>query len=124
VNDLGPTAQRLRPGDGLLLRTGWSRHVGQPAYRDALPRVSLELAHWCVDNGVRLLGVEPPSVADVHDRAELTDVHRVLLGGGVIVVEGLTNLDQIRADRVTLMAIPLKIAGGDGAPARAFAIED
>jgi kynurenine formamidase len=71
-----------------------------------------------------MLGVEPPSVADVHNREELTNVHRVLLGGGVIVVEGLTNLDQIRAEKVTFMALPLKIAGGDGAPARAIAIED
>jgi kynurenine formamidase len=36
----------------------------------------------------------------------------------------LTNLDQIRADRVTLMASPLRIADGDGSPVRAFAIED
>jgi kynurenine formamidase len=124
VQDLGATAERVRSGDGLLLRTGWSRRLGEPAYRDELPRVSLELARWCVEQGVRLLGVEPPSVADVHDRQEVTAVHRVLLGGGVIVVEGLTNLDQIRADRVTLMAIPLRIAGGDGSPVRAFAIED
>jgi arylformamidase len=124
VDDLGSLAERIRPGDGLLLRTGWSRRLGEPAYRDELPRVSWELARWCVERGVRLLGVEPPSVADVHDREEVTAVHRELLGGGVLVVEGLTNLDQIRSDRVTLMTIPLKIAGGDGSPVRAFAIED
>ena len=115
---------RFERGDSLLLRTGWSKRLHEAAYRDELPRVSAELAEWCVRRGVRMLGVEPPSVADVHDREELTNVHRVLLGGGVIVVEGLTNLDQIRAEKVTFMALPLKIAGGDGAPARAIAIED
>jgi kynurenine formamidase len=108
----------------LLLRTGWSGRIGDASYRDALPRVSVELAEWCVAMGVRVLGVEPPSVADVNNREELTAVHRVLLGGGVIIVEGLANLDQIRGDTVTFMAFPLRIAGGDGSPVRALAIEE
>ncbi len=71
-----------------------------------------------------MLGVEPPSVADVHNMDEVTAVHKTLLGGGVIVVEGLANLDQIQSEKVTFMAFPLKIAGGDGAPVRALAIEE
>jgi arylformamidase len=124
VADLGPMADKVQEGDGLLLRTGWSRRAHEPAYRDRLPRVSLELAQWCVAKGVRMLGVEPPSVADVNDREELTAVHKVLLEAGVIIVEGLANLDQIRCEKVTFMAFPLKVAGGDGAPVRAFALED
>ena len=124
VGDLGTTAQHLRPGDGLLLRTGWSRRYREPAYRDELPRVGLELARWCVEKGVRVLGVEPPSVADVNDIEEVTAVHKVLLAGGVIIVESLVNLDQIREDKVTFMVFPLKVAGGDGAPVRALAIEE
>ena len=122
--DLGRTKDAVRAGDGLLLRTGWSGRIGDASYRDALPRVSVELAEWCVATGVRVLGVEPPSVADVNNREELTAVHRVLLGGGVIIVEGLANLDQIRGDTVTFMAFPLRIAGGDGSPVRALAIEE
>jgi len=124
VDALGATAGRVRPGDGLLLRTDWSRRFREPAWRDELPRVSLELAQWCVERGVRILGVEPPSVADVSSRDELTRVHTALLGGGVIIVEGLANLDQIHAECVTFVALPLKVAGGDGAPVRALAIED
>jgi len=124
VSDIATTAPRIRPGDGLLLRTGWSRRLHEPAYRDELPRVSLELAQWCVEKGVRILGVEPPSVADVNNVEELTAVHRVLLAGGVIIVEGLANLDRISREQVTFMAFPLKVAGGDGAPVRAFVIEE
>ncbi len=124
VGHLGRTKDNVCAGDGLLLRTGWSRRIGNPSYRNALPRVSLELAHWCAEKGVRMLGVEPPSVADVNNLEELTAVHKVLLGAGVIVVEGLTNLDQIRSDKVTFIALPLKIAGGDGSPVRAIAIEE
>jgi arylformamidase len=124
VADLGQVADRIQEGDSLLLRTGWSRRAHDPSYRDALPRVSLELAEWCVAKKVRMLGVEPPSVADVNNAEELTAVHRVLLGAGVIIVEGLAHLDEIRREKVTFMAFPLRVVGGDGAPVRAFALED
>ncbi|MBA7613550.1 Kynurenine formamidase [subsurface metagenome] len=124
VEDLGPHQKKIQAGDGLLIRTGWSLLAHSPAYRNDLPRISLELARWCADNGVRILGVEPPSVADVHNIEELTTIHRVLLESGVIIVEGLANLDKIHKEKVTFMAFPLKIVDGDGAPARALAIEE
>ncbi len=124
VEDLGPLQKKIQAGDGLLIRTGWSLLAHSPAYRNDLPRISLDLARWCADNGVRTLGVEPPSVADVHNIEELTTIHRVLLESGVIIVEGLANLDKIHKEKVTFMAFPLKIVDGDGAPARALAIEE
>jgi arylformamidase len=124
VAHLGPLANNVKSGDGLLLKTRWSRHIGNPQhYRDNFPRISRELAEWCVDRRVRLLGVEPPSVADVNNLEELTAIHRILLGGGVVIVEGLTNLEALSDERVLFCAAPLKIEGGDGSPCRAFAIE-
>jgi kynurenine formamidase len=106
------------------LHTGWSEHVNNPAfYRDQLPRISDELARWCVTRQVNILGVEPPSIADVNNLEEVTRIHKILLQGGVTIVEGLTNLDQITGNRVQFAAIPLRLAGGDGSPVRAFAIE-
>ena len=123
VADLGEIAERVQAGDSLLLRTGWGRFLHQPKYRDGLPRVSDELAEWCVTKKIKMLGVEPPSVADVNNLPEVTRIHQILLGGGVIIIEGLTNLDAIRQERVQLVALPLKIQGGDGAPARVIALE-
>ncbi len=124
VSHLGKVSQKLHSGDSLLIRTGWSRYVNEPRYRDELPRIRPELAAWCADNKVRMLWVEPPSVSDVNNAAELTSVHKTLFAGGVIIVEGLANLEAVSKDKVTFMAFPLKISGGDGAPARALAIED
>ena len=76
-----------------------------------------------MEKQIALIGVEPPSVADVNNADELKAVHRVLLGAGVVIVEGLANLDAIRADRFELIVLPLHIAGGDGSPVRAVAIE-
>lgn len=118
---LGAIVENFRSGEVLLLSTGWSRHIEDPVlYRDRLPRVGKELAQWCVDRGVTLLGVEPPSIADVNNREEINRVHRILLAGGVVIVEGLTNLDQLRDGVGWFVAAPLKIEGGDGCPCRAF----
>jgi D-apiose dehydrogenase len=111
------------PGDRLLLRTDWHKRFGTPEYRDELPRISIELAEWLVERQVAMIGVEPPSVANVNNMQELTHVHQTLFRGGVLIVEGLAYLDQIASDEVEFIALPLRIAGGDGCPVRAIAIE-
>lgn len=124
IRHLGDLVNKFQSGDALLLRTGWSKHVADPDYyRDNFQPISSDLAQWMVDSGVRMVGVEPPSVADVNDLPAVTKVHKILLGGNVIIVEGLTNLDQLDGEFCTFGAMPLKIADGDGAPCRAFAIE-
>ncbi len=121
---LGEIADQFKPGDSLLICTGWSDYYGQDKYRDGLPRVSAGLARWCVDKKVKMLGVEPPSIADVNSIEELSTIHQILFDGGVIVVEGLANLASLSKSKVNFIALPLKITDGDGAPVRAIAIED
>ena len=120
---LGTLHERWNEGDILLLRTDWYKRVGTPEYRDALPRISVLLAHWCVAHRVKLIGVEPPAVADPNNREEITEVHRILLEAGIVIVEGLAHLDQLTQPEVFFVAAPIKLAGSDGAPCRAFAFE-
>lgn len=122
VDHLGDIRGQFSGGDSLLLHTGWSAFRNDVSiYRDRLPRISVELATWCVDNGVRILGVEPPSVADVNNLEEVTRIHKILLGGKVTIVEGLANLESLPDTRFTFIALPLKIHDGDGCPCRAIA---
>jgi kynurenine formamidase len=123
IEDLGSLADSIAPGERLLFRTDWHKRFGTPEYRDQLPRISLKLAQFLVDKQVGLIGVEPPSVADVNNKRELTEVHQTLFRGNVLIVEGLANLDQISSTTVQFIALPLKIIGGDGSPVRAIAIE-
>lgn len=112
-------------GKGLLFQTGWSRYWNDlDTYRNKLPRISEELAKYLVQAGIKLIGVEPPSVADVNNKEELTAVHNILLKNNVTIVEGLTNLDKITSQWVTFMALPLKVENGDGSPVRALAFEE
>ncbi|MCA9128968.1 MAG: cyclase family protein [Planctomycetales bacterium] len=123
VEDVTSRLQAVSPGERLLFRTDWYHRFGTDAYRDQLPRISLELAQWLVAQQVALIGVEPPSVADVNNMRELTEVHQTLFRGGVVIVEGLANLDRINSDIVEFIALPLNIVGGDGCPVRAIAID-
>lgn len=123
VEHLKSLANEFKKGDSILLRTGWSKRLGSDDYRNALPRIGEELAYWLGENNVNILGVEPPSVADVNNLEEVTKIHRILMENDIIIVEGLTNLYAISQPKVKLIALPLKIENGDGAPARVIAIE-
>lgn len=123
VADLGELANQIEPGARLLFRTDWYKRYGTSEYRNQLPRISLELAEWLVKHRVAMIGVEPPSVTDVNNMQELTDVHQTLFRGNVLIVEGLANLDQIQSPVFDFIALPMNITGGDGSPVRAIAIE-
>lgn len=124
VSDLKVFEKKIKAGESIVLHSGWSKKLNTPEYRNELPRVSAELAHWLGQKGINILGVEPPSVADVNNIDEVTEIHSILMQNDIIIVEGLCNLDQITNPKVTLVALPLKVEHGDGAPARVIAIED
>ena len=71
-------------------------------------------AQKLVEEGVRLVGVDRMSVGD-------EGAHRVLLGAGVVVVEGL-DLSGVEPGPYELYCLPLRLVGSDGAPARAILI--
>lgn len=124
IKHLGAIAENFEKGQSILLHTGWSKKRGTDDYRNRLPRISDELAFWMSVKGVNILGVEPPSVADVNNIEEVTTIHTILMEGDVIIVEGLTNLEAISKSKVTLIALPLKVENGDGAPARIIVVEE
>jgi kynurenine formamidase len=123
VAHLASYADEIGPGTRLLFKTGWSARADLPDYRTHFPRVSLPLAEWLAEREIALLGVEPPSVADMGDREELIAVHQALLKAQIVIVEGLANLEALEGPEVTFIALPLKLEGIDGSPVRAIAIE-
>ncbi len=78
--------------------------------------VTVDAAEWIVSHGVQLIGVDYLSVAPWQRSAP---THRALLQAGVVVVEGL-SLAQVEPGRYSLICLPLKLVGSDGAPARAI----
>lgn len=118
--DLVPYEDKIQPGTKLLLRTDWYKVLPDRRYFKEQPRISYELALWLVEKKVSLLGLETPTINPVDNKK----LHQTLLSGGIILVEALAHLDEIKKDKVFFIALPLKIINGDGSPVRAVAIED
>lgn len=126
VEDLMQVEDKIGAGTRLLLRTDWDMQADKEAYRTHMPRLSPELATWMVNQGVIMIGLETPSVASLRpeNKAELTEVHQILLRSEMIIVESLANLRTLRQEVVEFIALPLKLEQRDGSPVRAIAIED
>lgn len=104
-----------RPGERLLLRTANSdrRLLRGPCDGDFVA-LTADAARLLAGRGVVLVGVDALSVGRATDGLE---THRVLLGAGVCIVEGL-DLADVAPGPCALLCLPLRIEGGDGAPAR------
>ncbi len=81
--------------------------------------ITAEAARWLVQQGVELVGIDYLSIQRYGDRHP--GAHTILLGAGVIIVEGL-NMLAVQPGPYQLICLPLKITDGDGAPARVVLI--
>lgn len=108
---------KLQPGERVLFRTRNSERCWQTdAFIEDFVFISREAAAYLAECRVRTVGVDYLSVGGFREDAEAT--HLALLQAGIWVIEGL-NLLQVREGTYELICLPLRIAGGDGAPARA-----
>ncbi|HEY7067464.1 MAG TPA: cyclase family protein [Chloroflexota bacterium] len=111
----------VRTGDMVLLHTGWDERYGQQAYLDDYPALTVEAADWLLAHGVQLLGIDMLS-PDLSPARRAPDarlvVHQRLLGNDVLIAENLRGLAPLAGRRVRVSALPIKVAAGDGAPAR------
>ena len=106
--------------DRLLLKTrNSSKWSSVTAFDPEYVAISPDGAMWLIEHGVRLIGLDYLSVAPFADTGT---THRLLLEAGIIPLEGL-NLASVLPGWYELYCLPLSIAGGDGAPARAILID-
>ena len=119
VTEIGAKALSRLPlarVERLLLRTDNSLLWDREGFYEAYAHLTEDGAAFLVEKKVRLVGIDYLSVERFDGNGE---VHRLLLGNGTVVLEGL-NLDGIEAGEYELICLPLKIKGGDGAPVRAI----
>jgi arylformamidase len=106
---------RLDGCERLLLRTG--RSIADGRFPDDWPALDIATAAALAARGVRLVGVDAPSV-DARESKTLA-VHHALFGGGSYVLENL-DLRSVEEGRYELVALPLRLVGLDAAPVRAI----
>jgi kynurenine formamidase len=119
VDDMKPYENKISKGSRIIIRTDWYKYASEPKYFTDYPRISMELARWFVERGVIMLGVEPPSL----NPPQYIEVHRILLEGGVTIIEGLSKLDEVKKNEIFFVGAPVIFKDADGFPLRAIAID-
>jgi len=115
VSDLEPIADDLRDSPRLLLKTGaWP---DPRIFPKEIPVISAAVPSWLRVKGVRLLGLDLPSVDPINSK-DLVN-HHLLAAAGIGIVESL-DLSDVESGRYQFAALPLKIMTGDAAPVRAI----
>jgi kynurenine formamidase len=119
-------------GSIVLLRTGWSarwpdakRYLGDDTPGDAsrlhFPGYGADAARLLVEGRrAGVLGVDTASLD--HGPSKDFIVHQIANGANVPGLENLTNLGELPETGATVIALPMKIAGGSGGPLRAVAL--
>lgn len=105
----------------ILLKYGWYTMWETAEYYEGFPILSIEAAQKIVHAGVKFIAMDTPSLDSARAIQEKDDspVHKYFFKHNVIIVEYLTNTDAInRHKQYEIFALPLKVAGSDGAPCR------
>jgi kynurenine formamidase len=125
---------RIPAGAIVLLRTGWAarwgdraRYLGTEATgREAVtglhfPGLEPDAARWLAEQReIAAVGLDTPSID--HGPSRRFETHRILAAAGIPAVENLASLAELPAKGFAVVALPMKIAGGTGAPLRAVAL--
>jgi kynurenine formamidase len=125
---------RIPDGAILLIRTGYSSrwpdaaaYLGTAERGEAavaklhFPGLAPDAARWLVENRpIHALGIDTASID--YGQSTTYETHRILYDANIPGLENLTALDRLPPTGAYLVALPMKIAGGSGAPLRAIAI--
>nr|WP_294939033.1 cyclase family protein [uncultured Flavobacterium sp.] len=123
-------------GSIVLLETGFSKYYpdkikylgtserGGKAVKELhFPGLSPAAAKWLVENrNINAIGIDTPSID--YGQSEYFESHVTLLSENIPVFENLANLNQLPNQGFEIIALPMKIKGGSGAPLRIIAIID
>ncbi len=121
--DLENATPAIRPGDIVIINTGWWKLVNTEKYEEH-PSLSPEAAQWLVDHQAKIVGVDfstPDLTAHLRPADFEFPVHYTLLRRGVLVAEHMTNLDELSGHRVEIVFGALNVLESDGGPARVLA---
>lgn len=104
----------------ILLKTRNSALLEQAEFARNYTFLAPDGAELLADRGVELVGIDYLSIEQFHSGHHRT--HRTLLERRIVIVEGL-QLGGVAPGEYDFICLPLRLAGIDGAPARAVLLE-
>jgi arylformamidase len=105
----------IKEGDIVLFYTGMNAHYHDSKYFEEFPAMPEVVAQYLVEKKINMVGMDMGTPDH-----EPFPVHKILLAGEVLIIENLTNLDQLVGKKFSVSAMPIKLQL-DGAPARVIA---
>jgi arylformamidase len=102
--------------------SGIYKEFGKPAFSWEFPVLSPKSISYLLQKKCRVYATDAPGV-DPLDSVDFPN-HKILLGAGIPIIEGLANLEAIKTRNFLLCAFPLKLIGREAAPCRAVALMD
>jgi kynurenine formamidase len=106
-------------GKAVLVHTGWDAHWRTDLYSAGQhPFLTRDAAEHLVNAGAALVGIDSLNIDD--DKDGTRPAHTVLLGGGVAIVEHMTNLAALPDTGFRFFAVPPRVKGMGSFPVRAF----
>jgi arylformamidase len=105
----------LREDLRVLLKTPNSSLWNSPGFHQRYTHLSAAGARFLVEQGVKVIGIDYLSIEGFKSAG--APAHKALLSSGAVIIEGL-NLSDVEPGMYEMYCLPLRIAGGDGAPAR------
>ena len=111
----------IEPGDAILFKTANSHNpqLTNGVFSNKYVYMSVEAAEFCVNKKVGLVGIDYNSIDKYQEGT--SPVHHILLSNDILILECI-NLRGVKPGRYTLFCLPMKIAGAEGAPARAVLV--
>lgn len=106
----------LQGVERLLIKTWFS---GRDTFIEEYPCLSFDAAARITDCGIGCVGIDSPSIESFQCDGS---VHKSLLGSGCLVIE-LLDLSRVPAGDYDMVALPLRLGGLDGSPARVVLME-
>ena len=117
---------KITQSDFVLLYTGWQHKWNSDAYFDNCPTLTPDAARWLTQFPLKGIGLDAFSVDPIVSAHIVTQEtlpnHYILLGAEMLLIENLTNLDQLPDDIFQFQCLPLNIEHADGSPVRAIAM--
>ena len=98
----------------VIFKTANSKRIHDHEFHRDYIGIDISAARFLVQKGIKVLGTDYYSVALL---SEASEVHRIFLGSGVVLLEGL-DLSQVEGGDYKLIALPMKIVGAEASPAR------
>jgi arylformamidase len=99
----------------VLFKTRNTGFLGSPPFHTDYVGLASDAARFLVDRGCRMVGIDYYSICPYRD---LKTTHEILLGSDVVIIEGLVLGGIAASGPVEMIALPLRLTGGDASPAR------